>query len=197
MSTLPVVVVAGLGRCGSSMTMQMLAAGGMVCVGRFPAFEDENTESEIDPDWFASLRGHAVKILDPQRVGIPQTRPARVIWLDRRPAEQAKSICKMLRLLESMPMRSRHINTMQRALTTDRRLARSVIGDRPFLTLQFEETLARPLEAAQKLQQFIAPAFGPHFQLDVQAMASAVRPRSPLCAPDLAMELSLTQESTP
>jgi hypothetical protein len=43
MMSAPVIVVAGLGRCGTSLVMQMLAAAGLPCVGSFPDFEDDRT----------------------------------------------------------------------------------------------------------------------------------------------------------
>ena len=39
MSAPPALLVAGLGRCGTSLMMQMLAAAGLPCVGEFPAYE--------------------------------------------------------------------------------------------------------------------------------------------------------------
>ena len=37
----PTVFVCGHGRCGSSMVMQMLDAGGFPCFGEYPAYEPE------------------------------------------------------------------------------------------------------------------------------------------------------------
>lgn len=39
MSDKPTIFVSGLGRCGSSMTMQMLDAAGIPCIGDYPAYE--------------------------------------------------------------------------------------------------------------------------------------------------------------
>lgn len=187
----PVIVVAGLGRCGTSMVMQMLAAGGISCVGRAPAYEDDHTVTCVDAGWFETLCGQAVKILDPQRVGIPAAQwEARVIIMERRLSEQAKSIAKMLRQLERLPIRKRQITLIEKGLRSDTRAVHAAAAGLPQLRLQFEEVLATPADAAAAIATFIAPWFDP----DQQRMASVVRKRSPQCLPDMAMEMSLIRD---
>jgi hypothetical protein len=195
----PTIIVAGLGRCGSTMTMHMLAAAGVPCLGQPPGYEAAETRHDVEPSWLLNQGGSAVKILDPQRVlnfgknWVQIDEDVKVIWLERRHAEQAKSIAKMLRMVEGLDPRNRHIKRIHKGLDDDRRRARYLLQGWcwPTITLRFEETLARPLVASQAIARFLAP----DFELDTNAMAAAVRPRSPLCAKDLSMELTLLKEA--
>ena len=201
----PVLVIAGLGRCGSTMVMHMLAAGGQPCEGTPPAFEVEEAIS-IDRSWFNSLRGKAVKVLNPQHVGIPDDVPRRTIYLERRVEEQAKSICKMLSLGGGAPVpSSRYRRLMQNSLIRDNKTARALMRQptgsnctSQLLVMQFEEILAHPRESARKLAMMaMVDTF------DIGAAAAVVQQRSPFCATDMAIELQLTaaaaatQEQTP
>ena len=60
------VIVSGLGRCGTSLVMQMLAAGGIDCYGPFPAYEPEGLGMGRDLPSLLALR-KAFKLLDPHR----------------------------------------------------------------------------------------------------------------------------------
>lgn len=194
MSTKPVIVVAGLGRCGTSMLMQMLAAGGIACVGEAPAYEDARTEASVEAGWFETLAGQAVKILDPHLVGVPAAQwEAMVILLERRHSEQAKSMGKMLRLLEGLPIEKRHVTRIEKSLRIDSATVRSALSGLPQLRLQFEEVLANPMAAATAIENFLAPCF----VVDTRRMAAAVRPRMSQCAPGLDMELSLINAVSP
>ncbi|MHB8286386.1 MAG: hypothetical protein ACYDD1_17175 [Caulobacteraceae bacterium] len=70
----PTIIVSGLGRCGSSLTMQMLNAAGVHCVGSFPSFEGPECEAFqegfITAERWAAVAGRAVKLLDPHRRAI-------------------------------------------------------------------------------------------------------------------------------
>lgn len=60
------VLVCGLGRCGSSVTMQMLQAGGYQTFGDWPDFEPEEAGSSRNiPHLLSLIDTSAVKILDP------------------------------------------------------------------------------------------------------------------------------------
>lgn len=92
----PVLFVTGLGRCGTTMVMQMLQAAGVPCAGTYPAFEDVPvTPSAVDHEWLAQQAGRAVKWIDPTVTRVRHANGA-AIFLSRDPAEQAKSQLKML-----------------------------------------------------------------------------------------------------
>lgn len=176
-------IVAGLGRCGTSMLMQMLHRGGMPCVGSWPAFEVEQTRYEVDPTFIVLAAGRAVKVLDPQRVGLPGD--VRVIWLHRDHRQQAKSHAKFLGLLTGHQYDRASRRQLADSLRRDTLAALRVVGKRPLLRMRFEDVLMDPVSAACHLAEFIG------FPLDVGRAACAVRARSPACASGLDMELSL------
>ena len=64
-----IVVVTGFGRCGSSLAMRMLCAGGMpVTTDNRDSFEDERVmRLPGDTRWLRECEGRALKVLDPYR----------------------------------------------------------------------------------------------------------------------------------
>ena len=94
--SLPITVVAGFGRCGSSLVMQMLAAGGMrTPYSSFPSYEIPHGIKVL----MGELYGGAVKILDPHVHQPPKGHVYRFIWLDRDPVQQAKSMAKFWKVV--------------------------------------------------------------------------------------------------
>lgn len=184
-----VVLVCGYGRCGSSMVMQMLAAGGLPCVGRAPAYEDQRAYgSHIDAAWMATLQGQAVKVLDPHVSVPPPGLPYKVIWLDRLPKEQGKSQVKFLRLTMGLHHLTRadvaHFAASYRA---DRPHVEAVFRrlGAPVLRLRFEAILRNPKRAALEIIGHLGTA------LDADAMAAAVIARPQQCARGLEIETAL------
>lgn len=175
------IVVSGFGRCGSSLVMQMLDAGGVPCLGKYPSFEAHDM---VRP-------GQAVKILDPQRADpTPYAIPpdARVIFLTRDPSEQARSLAKFTSIMVGLSYSRDQRRALAVQLRDDWRHARSAIGSRPLLVLSFESLLALPLVCARKLAEFVGGEF------DVGAAARQVRPRTPECAAGMDMEIALMKE---
>lgn len=178
----PVLIVAGLGRCGSSLCMQMLQAGGVDCVGEYPAFEpSESDPAVLTTGWLASNAGRAVKCLDPQRADYCRFSevPRVVLWLDRDPKEQAKSMVKFGRLIGGIPYTRAHLPALRESLRRDRVLAFSwlKLSGCESLRLEFEHIIEAPIEAAARIAAFIAP----HFRLDVSAAAKQVLHRPSKC----------------
>src|SRR3990167_11411680 len=100
----PIVIVAGMGRCGTSLVMAMLeAAGGAgapALGARPPGYElialREALHHRPRPDyaWCAAAAGGAGKVIEPHRYPVPPAAvwPCRVIWLERADlAAQAQS----------------------------------------------------------------------------------------------------------
>ena len=106
----PVIVVSGLPRSGTSMTMQMLAAAGVPVVtdGIRPAgednpkgyFEDERVkdlhQEKEDRGWIRDARGKAVKIISFLLKDLPETNNYKVIFMKRALPEVLASQKKML-----------------------------------------------------------------------------------------------------
>lgn len=192
----PHIIVAGLARCGTSLTMQMLHAAGVSCIGDFPGFESpELSHRAVDPSFLARYPGHALKLLDPHLVRWPRQVPGIAIWLDRDSIEQARSQAKLVHLLMGRPSASRHdIRRIAASLRRERPLALAILSGMPTLHLSFERLLGNSREAAGLIADHIAPAWP---GLDIEAMARVVKARSPLCARGLEIELSLVESLAP
>lgn len=204
----PVIVVAGLGRCGSSMTMAMLAAGGVPCVGTAPDYEDPafHRFRRIAAQLYFQARGHAVKILDPHKNLLPvPAYPGQghvVIWLDRNPTEQAKSQIKLA--LSTGILKDYHVASEDRVkllrrnwraqLQRDRQACSHALRGATILQVRFESVLLTPRIEAERIARFVGPYLG--LDLDIAAMDAVVRRRSPECAGDLAIEQDLVAHST-
>lgn len=191
MSYPSVIIVAGLGRCGSSLTMQMLCAAGVPCVGRYPAFEEPwSSPLSFCPARFSSLSGHAVKILDPHLMP-PLSGPRVAIFLTRNPREQAASMLKLVAAaFDRVPVDRRTRRAIEASIRRDAPLARrAVAGEDPFATLDltFEDLIRNPLQTATEIASFLR-LYG--HDLDPIKMAAAVRSRDPACGSDL-LELRL------
>lgn len=192
----PTILVCGFGRCGSSLMMQMLAAGGVPTTGKWPDYEDGHAGvigGSIDAAWLESVRGHAIKVLDPHRVSIPRGDYG-AIWLDRDPMEQARSQAKFLSLMAGIPSNRHTTRALAASYATDKPKALRSLRDAGagILHMTFEDLLdpCRLRDAVTALAAFL----GHRRDLDEVAMLRAVRPRGPRCAPGLDMELALMRE---
>jgi len=192
MSAAPITLVCGFGRCGSSMVMQMLRAGGMPVTGEWPDFETilgiaNGSVSALEDSYNA---GRATKILEPHKVA-PKLRPGgyRSIWLDRDVEQQAKSLMKLLEVGENR----RNRRALSRSLLIDRAQALKALNRLgPVLELRFEDILLLPRASALAMAEFCEL---PESAID--AMAAAVRPRSPMCAMGRDLEADLVEQGAP
>lgn len=176
----PITIVAGFGRCGSSLVMQMLAAGGMPTpYSEYPSYEVQNGTQLL----IAKLYGAAIKTLDPHINRPPPGLPYRFIWIDRDPVEQAKSMVKFVGAVSNVKLKGDAVATLAASFKKDRPKANAVMLHyakcHQILKLKFEEILADPAGTAKKLHDFCGG------KLDEAAMAAAVRPRGPECLPYL------------
>jgi hypothetical protein len=188
-----IVLVCGFGRCGSSLVMQMLEAGGFPVAGSFPDFECEQVNLArgiVDRAWLDSIEGHAVKILDPHKIVLP-SRAYRSIWLDRDATEQAKSQVKFLKLRMGISGNRSTVKGFAALNRRDRPKAMAALcaaGSDRTLTLAFENLLSYPFGCAKSIAVHLGA------KLDLEAMARAVRPREARCAPGLDIEMNLLRE---
>jgi hypothetical protein len=196
MNAKEIVIVAGLGRCGSSLVMQMLAAAGITCAGQFPSFEpDEMLESPSEA-FLDLFEGGALKLIDPHRFKLPAGRAYRFIFLTRSRRQQALSKVKFLTALGHVrkgPIMVEDLDHLRESLRRDQELAlRSVQAHAcPILRVRFEDLIDR--------SDFAVPDIVDFLDLDTGAVAimlNAIRPR-PLgaqCYPGL-LELELIKEA--
>lgn len=186
MSEKPTIIVAGLGRCGSSLTMQMLYAAGIPCLGTYPDFEDERTLRLLDADFVEKYSGAAMKSLIPYRFPLPEGPRYAIIWLDRDATEQAKSQVKMLNALGGTGLNRRARCAMASAIKKDRAAALQALPKRNgrVLMTTFERIIEYPEDAANDIAEFLHP----EFDIDAGRMASVVIPRSTKCMGDMGIE---------
>lgn len=194
----PITIVAGFGRCGSSLVMQMLAAGGMPTpYATFPSYEIDFSNTQV---LMSALQGGAIKVLDPHVNRPPLCQVYRWIWIDRDPVEQAKSMAKFWRAAfvdapSSLPPMPEFIGDqiakLAEAFKRDRPRANGVMLKYTqctgILKLKFEDILADPAWAAYSLSKFCGG------NLDEEKMVAAVRPRGPECLPYM-LELEQLEE---
>lgn len=186
----PVIVVAGFGRCGSSLVMQMLARCYVPTVGRYPDFEAQGK---------LAGPGKAVKWLDPIRVKapFPHGQRAIVIWLDRDTEQQARSILKMMKLVLGAPVEKGSVERMKASLDGDRRRAIAILGQHRLMELRFEDLIGDPVRSTERIGSFVERFAG--YALNPETMRDEIieRPTGPDCMPDLFIEESLITTSDP
>lgn len=185
----PTLIVSGLARCGTSLTMQMLHACGLRCAGDFPSFEppELNTLHPLPSAAWLS-RFDAIKIIDPHRAAIPQMN-AIVLWLDRNPAFQSLSQCKMLRLVGGLDLPTGTQGRIRRSLVSERPRALLQFKGLPISILRFEVAVRRPLVFATQIAWFCRG----YYTLDPQRMAECLlrRRNAERCEPDMDIEMQL------
>jgi len=192
----PVIIVAGLGRCGSSLMMQMLQAGGIECVGEFPSFEiQELNHAPQDSDWWHAKAGKAVKLLDPHFSPVPHDVNCIAIWMKRDFFHQAKSQMKFSLMLSGyQPQYDRqHLKAMERSLKRETPIAIANLGGCPILPVLFEDVITNPPVMAVKVSKFLGKFWlAGNFSPLAAARAAILRPLE--CAPGLEIEMQLCKD---
>ena len=177
-----VTVVSGLPRSGTSMMMQMLAAGGL------PLLTDETREADqsnprgyfelekvkqlpTDNTWLHTANGKAVKVVAPLVPFLPQECSYRLVFMRRELDEVVSSQRHMLERLERegaklSDTRLRQVMTRQLQQATQLLKAHGV----PVLTVSYSDTLERTDLTAKRVAEFL------ELDLDQDAMQRAVDP---------------------
>ena len=178
------IVVTGLPRSGTSMLMQMLAAGGMSVFsdGLREADEDnprgylefERTKNLLqDSKWLFEARGKAIKIVVPLLAGVPQELASRVILSERDLDEVLDSQERMLvhGSRPAMTPERRRMLKDEYARTLGR--VKAMLSERPgthLLVVEHSDVISNPLLTAARLNTFLGG------KLDVAKMAAAIDP---------------------
>ena len=188
----PCVIVSGLARCGSSLTMQMLRAGGVPCIGEPPAFEPpEVSPLKFTFEWMRSQSGKAFKLLDPQLIdGSFAGHRAIVILLHRDERQQAASMAKFGNLMMGLPVSPKTVRRLAGSFRRDLPRARMKFASLPTLALSFERLILEPAIAARSIGSLLRLH---DFAFDEANAVNVVRVRSPDCYPGL-LEASLIEE---
>lgn len=187
-----VLAIAGLGRCGSSLVMQMLAAGGAPVLGEYPAYE--KTEGMTWPGWLQRVAAApgpvALKWLDPHKMPLSSGMVVSVVWLERNFQQQAKSQLKFSAAGKFRFGRAAH-DKMEQRLIAEQQTCLALLRARgyPVLRVGFESIIREPESAARVLARVGQGVLG--VRLDVDRMAAQVLPRGSACLRDLSVEQEL------
>lgn len=174
------LAVAGLGRCGLTMTMQMLDAGGLHVWGDPPAYEPNHYATAWSSD--------AVKLVDP--IGnelsglLPEPGGLRWLWIARDAKEQAKSMAKMIEATGRDVDWRRLRKTIRPSTREHRQFIRRRNDSLHLVT--FGNAVNNPAGYSRHLDQRVVL----DKNLDTEAMAKVVEDRSPDAESDLSRELS-------
>jgi len=179
-----VTVVSGLPRSGTSMAMQMLAAGGLPLLAdeERPA-DDDNPKGYFEytpakatasaPEWLMDARGKAVKLVAQLLPRIGANLVYRIIFMER-PLNEV--IASQRAMLERTGKQGGRIPERRLAQTYLKQLAgvRAVLKRWPeqvtLLSVSYHEALADPPGTAARVNAFLGGG------LDEVAMAAAVDP---------------------
>jgi predicted AlkP superfamily phosphohydrolase/phosphomutase/tetratricopeptide (TPR) repeat protein len=179
------IVVTGLPRSGTSMLMQMLAAGGMgVLSDGLRGADEDNPRGYLeyepvrnlpkDSKWLLDARGRAIKIVVPLLGALPPGLACRVILCERNLDEVIDSQDRML----IRRNRSLSATTERRRMLRDeyvRTLGRvkAMLARRPgtqLLVIEHSQAISDPLATAEKLSVFLGGT------VDIRKMAAAIEP---------------------
>lgn len=183
------LIVSGLGRCGTSLVMQMLDAAGYPVFGEYPAYESDETSAEnITRAFLDQHECKAIKVLDPQRAPDRIFQGSRVIFLTRNLEQQVLSQIKFANFFlgrEDKPSREQK-RRMMGILDRDHTLAKKQLcfAD-DYIFADFEKVLEDPEYFLKRVS-----TFSWNKNLDIKKGAAMVFPRSHLCYPGL-LEIAL------
>jgi len=187
-------LVCGSGRCGSSLVMQMLYAGGVQVVGTNDLVYFEAPESvwhQFSTDWLLKQTG-VVKLLHPipTAFNFPPDK-YRSIWLTRDFKEQAKSLVKLSIKDYGEPVEGREalLNRYERDVVDENRWNVEALS-------RMGEVNVYPFESILSDPRMSAKWFLSHFELDgdVDKMVSVVQARPSIALPDMTLEDKLLEQ---
>jgi len=178
-----ITIVSGLPRSGTSLMMQMLAAGGM------PILSDGERQADVDnprgylewerikqlpqdPACIAEAEGKAVKVISRLLLSLPTERDYRIIFMQRPLHEVMASQDEMLRHRGTFKPEANPA-FISSAFERHLREVNAWLDGRPNATvshISYHRVLSEPRAVANELAQFLQTA------LDVDAMARQVDP---------------------
>jgi hypothetical protein len=186
----PIVVVSGLPRSGTSMMMQMLAAGGLA-----PLTDGVRTADESNPEgyfeleavkdldkpsgradrlaWLANARGKAVKIVTPLLPHLPDSYNYRVILMQR-PLEEVVASQNVMLARAGETASGVPDSTVVAQYEKFTRSKQALIAHRACfetLTVRYGDVIADPRAQAERVDRFVGGG------LAIDRMAAAVHER--------------------
>jgi hypothetical protein len=178
-----ITIVSGVPRSGTSLMMQMLAAGGLTLLtdGQRHAdvdnprgyFEWEKTKSlPREPGCIGEAEGKVVKVISSLLASLPAEFSYKVIFMERSLAEVVASQSAMIRRLGTQPS-GLSAEAMERALDTHLKQVKASLRFRQemsFCWVRHQELLQNPQRVCETLQRFLG------IRLDLPAMVAQVDP---------------------
>ncbi len=178
----PLIVVSGLPRSGTSMTMQMLEAGGLAVAtdgirkpgednpkGYYEYERVKELDKGLDQSWLKEFRGKTIKIISFLLKDLPDTNNYKVVFMRRKIYEVLASQAKML------------VNRGETNEASDEKMLELykdhlwkvdyMMKHRPcfeLLNVDYKDVVENPRRQAQRIGAFL----GDH--VDVEKMTSAV-----------------------
>lgn len=192
------IIVSGLTRCGSSLMMQMLYAGGcpVSCEDGNELISGEHSDqlSALREIALGLTEGKAIKCLDPHNFPLPPDREYLIIWMRRDFKEQAKSIVKFMQMLLGVRESKRTmIRKFEKSLPTETRKCFRLLSNHPIIEVQFENVINFPKDEAVRVAEFVKEIT----ELDTDKMASVIIPRSTDCYPGMLETELIKREVSP
>jgi hypothetical protein len=179
-----VTIVSGLPRSGTSMMMQMLAAGGMsVLVDGLRAADEDNLRGYLefepvkrtreDPSWVSDAVGKAVKMVYLLLYDLPREFQYRVLLMERPMDEVLASQREMLKRRGQAGANLAPAQ-MADAFARQREKVESWLREQAnfrTLSVKYHDVLARPADQVERINRFLDA------RLDQAAMIESVDPR--------------------
>jgi hypothetical protein len=177
-----ITIVSGLPRSGTSLMMQMLAAGGMTLLTdheRRPDIDNPRGYCEWepikllpkDPNLIDEAEGKAVKVISQLLLSVPRGRDYKLIFMERPLPEVLASQDEMLKRrgssdsVDRVTLTSAFRDHMKEIITwLEER------DDIPVCRMGYRKLLSGPIEGAKTIQTFL------NLDLEVKAMALQVDP---------------------
>lgn len=179
-----VVIVSGLPRSGTSMMMQMLAAGGLpVLTDEVRAADASNPRGyyEYEPakrlgqdnQWLTAAGGKVVKLVAQLLPRLPSGRPYRIVFMERPLGEVVASQQTLLQRLGRTGAAlspARLAQTFSQQINAVRQVLLQYPDSVQVLAVNYHDVLADPAGTAARVSAFLGGG------LDTAAMAAAVEP---------------------
>lgn len=180
------IVVSGCGRCGTTLLMQMLHAGGIKVIGNSVSYEDPRTEPlNRKADTTFMQLGKAIKIIDLHRKQLPDNIPCRILYLTRNNVDQAKSQIKLLQQVCNVPVPNKEYKAFSKQINIDNAKAFEKMAKKgyKYLPLSFGQLIEDSYHTCVSITKFL------QIDLDIQKMIAVVIKRPLECMPDMSIEI--------
>ena len=177
-----ITVVSGLPRSGTSMMMQMLAAGGLPPLTDEAREADENNPRGYfeldrvkrlpqDNHWLGEAEGKVIKVVAPLLPFLPQDFNYKVVFMQR---ELTEIVASQTRMLARLQQQGGDLEAERLRAILERQVQQAqqivTVHQIPLLEVDYAQTLKAPQAAVEQLMDFLG------LTLDQKAMVQVVDP---------------------